>query len=119
MRIAAISLVIFSLFGPAAAQTKTPPSGKAKQDVQKVQPPAKPEVKKDEANSSADDKNSDAQGEGSEGRHPRDPMSAPTFNGLRMRLVGPAVISGRVVAFAINPKNRAEFYAAAASGGLW
>ena len=50
---------------------------------------------------------------------PPDPFSAPTFNGLKLRLIGPAVISGRVVAFAVNPHKRAEYYVAAASGGVW
>ena len=34
---------------------------------------------------------------------PRDPMSTPTFNGLRMRSIGPAFTSGRVSGFAVDP----------------
>ena len=33
--------------------------------------------------------------------------------------IGPAVMSGRVVALAVNPNNPAEFYVAYASGGVW
>ena len=50
---------------------------------------------------------------------PADPLSPPTFTGLKLRSIGPAVISGRVVGFAVNPHNRAEYYVAAASGGVW
>ena len=33
--------------------------------------------------------------------------------------IGPVVMSGRVVALAVNPKNSIEFYVAYASGGVW
>lgn len=33
--------------------------------------------------------------------------------------IGPVVMSGRVVALAVNPDNPAEFYVAYASGGVW
>ncbi len=116
MRIAITAVAILSLLASAAAQTKL--SAKPKTNAQAA--PSKPEPRKDDATPAAgENKKPDAQGDAAEARRPRDPMSTPTFNGLRMRLVGPAVISGRVVAFAVNPKNRAEYYAAAASGGLW
>jgi photosystem II stability/assembly factor-like uncharacterized protein len=50
---------------------------------------------------------------------PRDPMSTPTFNGLRMRSIGPAFTSGRVSAFAVEPGNPSRYYVAVASGGVW
>jgi photosystem II stability/assembly factor-like uncharacterized protein len=50
---------------------------------------------------------------------PAEPMSAASFAGLRLRSVGPALTSGRVVAFAVHPKDRSHYYAAAASGGVW
>jgi photosystem II stability/assembly factor-like uncharacterized protein len=50
---------------------------------------------------------------------PADPMSAETFAGLPLRAIGPAVTSGRVVAFAVHPHDRGHYYAAAASGGVW
>jgi photosystem II stability/assembly factor-like uncharacterized protein len=46
-------------------------------------------------------------------------MTADTFSGLQFRLIGPAVASGRVAAFAVNPKNHAEYYVGVASGGVW
>ncbi len=46
-------------------------------------------------------------------------MNADTFSGLKFRSLGPAVASGRVVAIAVNPKNKFEFYVGVASGGVW
>jgi photosystem II stability/assembly factor-like uncharacterized protein len=48
-----------------------------------------------------------------------DPMSSGTFSGLRLRSIGPAFTSGRVVAFAVDPKDRSRYFVAAASGGVW
>jgi len=50
---------------------------------------------------------------------PRDPMSTPTFNGLRFRSIGPAFTSGRVIGFAVDPTNSARYFVASASGGVW
>jgi photosystem II stability/assembly factor-like uncharacterized protein len=50
---------------------------------------------------------------------PSDSMSASTFSGLKFRLLGPAVASGRVVDFAVDPKDRSHYFLAAASGGVW
>ena len=38
---------------------------------------------------------------------------------LPFKSIGPSVMSGRVVDFAVNPKNPTEFYVAYASGGVW
>lgn len=46
-------------------------------------------------------------------------MTADTFSGLKFRLIGPAVASGRVIAVAVNPKNKFEYYVGVASGGVW
>jgi photosystem II stability/assembly factor-like uncharacterized protein len=48
----------------------------------------------------------------------KDPV-ASVVSGLKLRSVGPAVTSGRVVGFAVHPRNRAHYFAAAASGGVW
>ena len=50
---------------------------------------------------------------------PRDPMSTPTFNGLRFRSIGPAFTSGRVIGFAVDPGNPARYFVGVASGGVW
>ena len=46
-------------------------------------------------------------------------MTADTFSALKFRLIGPAVASGRVIAIAVNPKNKFEYYVGVASGGVW
>src|SRR6476646_3628013 len=38
---------------------------------------------------------------------------------LKPRLVGPAVTSGRIVGFAVNPTDRSQYFVAVASGGVW
>src|SRR5258708_24420259 len=38
---------------------------------------------------------------------------------LKARLVGPAVTSGRIVGFAVHPKDRSHYFVAVASGGVW
>ncbi len=48
-----------------------------------------------------------------------EPMSAPTFSGLKFRSIGPAVTSGRVTGFAVDPEDRSKYYVAVASGGVW
>jgi photosystem II stability/assembly factor-like uncharacterized protein len=50
---------------------------------------------------------------------PSDPLSTPTFSGLRFRSIGPAVTSGRVIAFAVDPNDRAKYFVGVASGGVW
>ena len=42
-----------------------------------------------------------------------------TYSALRFRSVGPAVTSGRIADFAVNPDNFDEYYVATASGGVW
>ena len=48
-----------------------------------------------------------------------DPMNAAAFSGLRLRAIGPAFTSGRVVGFAVDPENPQHYFVAAASGGVW
>jgi photosystem II stability/assembly factor-like uncharacterized protein len=50
---------------------------------------------------------------------PSEPLSAGTLSGLKLRSLGPAVTSGRVVDFAVDPSDRSHYYVAAASGGVW
>ncbi len=46
-------------------------------------------------------------------------LSASTLSGLSFRSVGPALTSGRISDFAVNPANPSEYYVAVASGGVW
>jgi len=47
------------------------------------------------------------------------PMKADTFAGLALRGIGPAMVSGRIIDLAVHPRDKATWYVAAASGGLW
>src|SRR6478672_2228093 len=50
------------------------------------------------------------------------PEAAPKANpltSLRLRSIGPALMSGRVVGFAVHPENRSKFFVAVACGGVW
>ncbi|MDT0642022.1 glycosyl hydrolase [Zunongwangia sp. F363] len=42
-----------------------------------------------------------------------------TVKNLPLKNIGPTIMSGRVVDFAVNPENPTEFYVAYATGGLW
>jgi photosystem II stability/assembly factor-like uncharacterized protein len=48
-----------------------------------------------------------------------DPWQSSTFAGFRLRPIGPALMSGRVLAIAVHPEHKATWYVAAASGGVW
>jgi photosystem II stability/assembly factor-like uncharacterized protein len=50
--------------------------------------------------------------------HKAEPKGPP-LGALKARLVGPAVTSGRIVGFAVHPKDRSHYYVAVASGGVW
>jgi photosystem II stability/assembly factor-like uncharacterized protein len=52
-------------------------------------------------------------------RGPRNRMSQPTFNGLRLRGIGPAFTSGRIAALTVDPADKRHWWIAAASGGVW
>jgi len=58
------------------------------------------------------------QGQEGEGQ-PRDRMASPTFNGLRLRSIGPALTSGRIAALAVDEKDKRVWWVAVASGNVW
>ena len=47
------------------------------------------------------------------------PWSSKTFEGLELRSIGPALMSGRVMDFAVDPQNHARYFVVSASGGVW
>ncbi len=49
----------------------------------------------------------------------KDSVDAGLFNSLKWRSVGPALTSGRISDFAVNPQNNSEYYVAVASGHVW
>lgn len=48
-----------------------------------------------------------------------DTFNSSTFSALKFREIGPAVTSGRISDFAVNPNNHSEYYVATSSGGVW
>ena len=53
------------------------------------------------------------------GARAQDPWSTGTFTDLRLRAVGPALMSGRVAAIAVHPEDKQTWYIGVASGGVW
>ena len=60
---------------------------------------------------------SDAQRKKSEAPEPQ--FESSLVSGLKMRSIGPAMMSGRISDLAVNPKNPFEYYITVASGGVW
>jgi photosystem II stability/assembly factor-like uncharacterized protein len=50
---------------------------------------------------------------------PKTPPLASLFSNLGLREIGPALTSGRIVAFAVHPTDPTHYYVAAGSGGVW
>lgn len=50
---------------------------------------------------------------------PTGPMKSETFEGLTWRSIGPALMSGRISDLAVDPGNKARYFVAVASGGVW
>lgn len=106
--------IVLPLAGVTGAQT---PAGDAPQKTNQ-QAPAKPRVSASPSPQESPGKPDDDK-KTEEPQRPRDPMSTPTFNGLRLRSIGPAFTSGRVSGFAVDPTNSSRYYVAVASGGVW
>src|SRR4030095_1507098 len=92
-----------------SAQEERRAERQAREPAQQPSPQASP------PNAQASPKSGDEAQKPEEAARPRDPMSTPTFNGLRLRSIGPAFTSGRVSGFAVDPTNPARYYVAAAS----
>ncbi|HWW15823.1 MAG TPA: glycosyl hydrolase [Candidatus Dormibacteraeota bacterium] len=109
LRIAVVlAAVFFSLSTLVAVSEDKDPGKKPAAAVKKEQKSdQKKDEKKDEA---AKDKDKEEKKPG---------MNAETFSGLKFRSIGPAAASGRVMAIAVNPKNKVEYYVGVASGGVW
>jgi photosystem II stability/assembly factor-like uncharacterized protein len=60
-----------------------------------------------------------AQGGKDEKKQVDSPLDKLSLNALRFRCIGPALTSGRISDFAVNPDKASEFYVATSSGGVW
>ena len=49
----------------------------------------------------------------------KSPLSELSLSGLKFRNVGPAITSGRISDFAVNPNRPSEYYVATSAGGVW
>ncbi len=49
----------------------------------------------------------------------KNPLDELSVSALKFRNVGPALTSGRISDFAVNPDNPSEYYIATSSGGVW
>ncbi|HKJ02203.1 MAG TPA: hypothetical protein VJ997_07100, partial [Longimicrobiales bacterium] len=47
------------------------------------------------------------------------PFTSGTFRGMALREIGPALTSGRIIDFAVNPDDPATWFVASAGGGVW
>jgi photosystem II stability/assembly factor-like uncharacterized protein len=110
-RIVPVILIAFSLQLGAFAQKESATQKPKTEEAPKQQP--SPQAAKPEEQAKPEQTPTE------EGGRPRDPMSTPTFNGLRFRSIGPAFTSGRVVGFAVDPNNASHYFVASASGGVW
>jgi len=54
-----------------------------------------------------------------ENKEVKDPIAKLSLSALKFRTIGPALTSGRISDFAVNPHNKTEFYVATSSGGVW
>jgi len=57
--------------------------------------------------------------QGGAGGRADDPWASGTFSELRLRAVGPALMSGRISSIAVHPDNKQTWYIGVASGGVW
>src|SRR5262249_54817188 len=96
-RVAACLAVLFAATAVLAASTPKPKHSGAPK-------PAKAESGK---------------GESGKGGKSESKFSSGTFAGLKLRSIGPAVTSGRIVDLAVDPRDKRTWYVASAYGGVW
>jgi photosystem II stability/assembly factor-like uncharacterized protein len=109
----AFLLAVF-LVGPGLCAQNAQDQDADKKPAAASAQPSKKDQKKDSKKEEKKDEPKDKDKEEKKGG-----MTADTFSGLKFRLIGPAVASGRVAAIAVNPKNKFEYYVGVASGGVW
>jgi type II secretory pathway pseudopilin PulG len=110
--LALLSLVPLSALAQEERATEKAQVEKARQEAAAKQQASPDAAKQDETKKPEDEKAEDD-------KRPADPMSSGTFNGLKLRSIGPAFTSGRVIGFAVDPNNPSRYFVAAASGGVW
>ncbi len=107
--------LLFSQANTSTPEKKEQGKKKGDSDVGANNGPASKADQKKQSEKKAQEKGKNPE----EAKKPADPMSDGTFAGLKLRNLGPAVFSGRVIAFAVDPTNKSTYYVASASGGVW
>jgi len=117
MKLSAACVLVLAL-ASVRLTAQTPQDQKAQdKDADKKQAVAAANKKGQKKSAMEEEKEKKAEPEKKEEVKPG--MNAETFSGLRFRLIGPAVASGRVMSIAVNPRNKSEYYVGVASGGVW
>lgn len=107
-----IGLMLLLPLSQVAKAQATPPGSQTQNQDNQARPQASPSPSGSPAAQQGERR-------ADEPARPRDPMSTPTFNGLRFRSIGPAFTSGRISGFAVDPNNSSRYFVAVASGGVW
>jgi photosystem II stability/assembly factor-like uncharacterized protein len=111
----AVMLVLCVLVQPLVAADPPKPA-EAKAAAEKAKPAkaeqAKPADKAKAGGNAADKENGEEEKK-------QDVLSSGTFAGLKLRSIGPAMMSGRIGDLAVDPHNSARYFVAVASGGVW
>jgi len=118
--IAIVVAAVFFVFSPLVAAPQDAKEADKKPTAasapDKNDQPVKKDQKKGQGKSERKD---EAKDKDKDKEEKKGGMTADTFSGLKFRLIGPAVASGRVMSIAVNPKNKFEYYVGVASGGVW
>ena len=104
-----LAVIMFSGSGTFAQDAK------AKNDTKE---PAKQETKYARSKPAASKKSINKK-ETAKAEAKSDTLKTDNFGGLKWRSIGPALTSGRIADFAVNPANHSEWYVGVASGHVW
>ncbi|HEV7669489.1 MAG TPA: glycosyl hydrolase [Thermoanaerobaculia bacterium] len=134
-RAIALAALLGLFFGTGLVSFAQEPSAQqedpTKKEEVKKEELAKEQQKKEEREAAAqrekdksagikkDDKAKPKKAEAKKADEKKDKWDGDTFSGLELRGIGPALTSGRIVDFVVDPNDRSILYAAAASGGIW
>jgi photosystem II stability/assembly factor-like uncharacterized protein len=112
------TVILVFIFGASLLFVTAQNPQESPQEQGADKPAAAPQKKKSAKKEAAEEKKEEPKkNESQEEKKPG--MNADTFAGLKFRSIGPGVESGRVMSIAVNPKNKFEYYAGVASGGVW
>ena len=59
------------------------------------------------------------EGDGEGDEEEKKALSAGTFSALKLRSIGPALMSGRIADIAVHPEDQSTWFVAVGSGGVW